>query len=477
MAMSFTPRLTRPEAGNKYYITKAAGGYSSAIKGSPTDAHCDVLSNCVGYAYGRFNEIAGEGACKYLSPTNAENFIQYAGGLEVGQTPRLGACMVWQKGATLKGSDGAGHVAIVEQIISPTEIVTSESGWKAKKPFWTQNRKKGNGNWGQGSAYKFLGFIYNPAVNVVSTEKGDGATMKYTSANPPMQCFMRQSTWYREAGKTTIKGVLWHSTGANNNTVKRYVQPDDNAPDREKMLEIIGVNKNGNDWNHQELKKGVHAFIGTLANGDVAAVQVGPWDKKAWGCGSGSKGSCNNGWIQFEICEDNLNDPVYFEKVYREAVELTAYLCKLYNLNPQGTVTYSGVKVPVILCHQDSYQLGLGSPHSDVLHWFPKYGKSMQTVRDDVATLLAGSNDNTEEDEDMDNARFKELFNDMRSEWQDNDCGDWSQAARDWATSTGLIAGGGKMPDGTPNYMWADMLTREQAAALFYRFAQMMGKV
>ena len=40
-----------------------------------------------------------------------------------------------------------------------------------------------------------------------------------------------------------------------------------------------------------------------------------------------------------------------------------------------------------------------------------------------------------------------------------------------------MIAGGGKMPDGTPNYMWADMLTREQAAALFYRFAQMMGKV
>lgn len=27
-----------------------------------------------------------------------------------------------------------------------------------------------------------------------------------------------------------------------------------------------------------------------------------------------------DGWIQFEICEDNLNDPVYFEKVYREAV-------------------------------------------------------------------------------------------------------------------------------------------------------------
>lgn len=162
---AFIPRLTRPEAGNKYYITRTAGGYSSAVKGSPTDAACNVLANCVGYAYGRFNEIVGEGVCKYLSPVNAENFMQYKGSLEVGQEPRLGACMVWQKGATLTGSDGAGHVAIVEKIVSATEIVTSESGWNASKPFWTQTRKKGSdGNWGQGSGYKFLGFIYNPAA-------------------------------------------------------------------------------------------------------------------------------------------------------------------------------------------------------------------------------------------------------------------------------------------------------------------------
>lgn len=158
----FKPRLTKPEAGNKYYITKARGGYSGAIQGKPTDPDCDVLSNCVGYAYGRFNEIGGYGCCKYLRPTNAENFIQYAGGLEVGQTPKLGACMVWRKGATLSGSDGAGHVAIVEKVISETEIVTSESGWNSK-PFWTKTRKKGSGNWGAGSGYTFLGFIYNPA--------------------------------------------------------------------------------------------------------------------------------------------------------------------------------------------------------------------------------------------------------------------------------------------------------------------------
>lgn len=162
---NFVMRTTKPEKGNKYYNTKANGGYSNAIKGSPTDKDCDVLSNCVGYAYGRFNEIGGYGSCKYLSPVNAENFIQYKGNLEVGQTPKLGACMVWQKGSTLSGSDGAGHVAIVEKVVSDTEVITSESGWGSSTPFWTETRKKGTGNWGQGSSYKFLGFIYNPAVS------------------------------------------------------------------------------------------------------------------------------------------------------------------------------------------------------------------------------------------------------------------------------------------------------------------------
>ena len=174
---TFKPRLTRPEAGNKYYITKASGGWSDAIKGKPADALCNTLSNCVGYAYGRFNEIGGYGCCKYLRPVNAENFIQFAGGLAVGQEPKLGACMVWRKGATLNGSDGAGHVAIVEQIISATEIVTSESGYGSKTPFWTKRRKKGAGNWGAGSGYTFLGFIYNPAVS--------GSTTTTPAPNPP----------------------------------------------------------------------------------------------------------------------------------------------------------------------------------------------------------------------------------------------------------------------------------------------------
>ena len=116
-----------------------------------------------------------------------------------------------------------------------------------------------------------------------------------------------------------------------------------------------------------------------------------PWNYRPWGCGSGKKGSCNNGWIQFEICEDNLNDVNYFNAVYKEACELTAYLCKLYNLDPKGYSILNGVKIPVILCHADSHNLGFGSNHGDVLHWFNKYGKTMNDVRNDVAKLLAAA--------------------------------------------------------------------------------------
>jgi len=119
-----------------------------------------------------------------------------------------------------------------------------------------------------------------------------------------------------------------------------------------------------------------------------------PWNYRPWGCGAGSRGSCNNGWIQFEICEDALTDKTYFDAAYREACELTAYLCKMYNLNPKGTVSFNGVNVPVILCHKDSSNLGLGSDHSDVYNWFNRYNKTMDNVRNDVAAIMGNSSEN-----------------------------------------------------------------------------------
>ena len=224
-------------------------------------------------------------------------------------------------------------------------------------------------------------------TTIVVPEGGKGK-MKYSANNKPLVCMQTQSTCYKGTRKMDVKGVLWHSTGANNPNLKRYVQPSDNAPDREEMLKLLGTNTNKNDWNHIYREAGLNCWIGKLADGTVTTVQTMPWDYRPWGCGSGPKGSCNSGWIQFEICEDNLGSKDYFEKVYKEACEITAYLCDMFNIDPKGSVVVNGVKVPTILCHADSYKLGMGGNHGDVLHWFPKFGKDMDDVRNDVAALM-----------------------------------------------------------------------------------------
>jgi peptidoglycan hydrolase-like protein with peptidoglycan-binding domain len=214
--------------------------------------------------------------------------------------------------------------------------------------------------------------------------------MKYNDKNKPLVCMMTQSTCYKGTRKFTPKGVLWHSTGANNPWLKRYVQPDDNAANRSELLNLLGKNQYGNDWNHIEREAGLNFWIGKLADGTVAAVQTMPWDYRPWGCGSGNNGSCNNTHIQFEICEDSLNDKSYWEAVYKEACEMTAYLCKMFGIDPKGTTVCNGVTVPTIIDHTGSHALGLGSNHGDVQHWSRKYGKTMENVRNDVAAILAG---------------------------------------------------------------------------------------
>jgi len=164
----FTPRKTKPR-DNKYYIRQVSGGYNAAIQGYPTDPHADVLSNCVGYANGRFNEIGGYGKCKYQIHCNAENFIEVAKslGLIISTKPVPGGIMVWQYG-TLSGIDGCGHVEVVEQIIDANTIYTSASNWGGTDAkgtaFMNVRRSNLNGRWGLGSGFKFRGCIVNPAV-------------------------------------------------------------------------------------------------------------------------------------------------------------------------------------------------------------------------------------------------------------------------------------------------------------------------
>ena len=156
----FSVRNKIPEKGNKYYNTISNGGYNKAIVGKPEDKGCNVLANCVGYANGRFAEVMGFNKIKYQLICNAEVFIKKAKGygLDISNKPITGGIMVWEGKGNL-----AGHVAFVERVLSDDKVYTSESSYKGKY-FFNATRKKGNGNYGLSSNFKYLGCIINPYI-------------------------------------------------------------------------------------------------------------------------------------------------------------------------------------------------------------------------------------------------------------------------------------------------------------------------
>lgn len=208
----FKQRLTKPEAGNPYYNRIASGGYSGAIQGSPVCSGCDVLANCVGYAAGRFNEIIGKEKMQYLQyPPDAEDFIDVAKqqGLKTGTEPQVGAIIVWAKGDTWNPSDGSGHVAVVEEVRSDGSIITSESGYGCASPFWISHRYKETGNWGAGTQYRFLGFVYQPGTTTdVPTSiirKGDtGAEVHWMQTQLAAKGYLRATEIDGDYGTITL---------------------------------------------------------------------------------------------------------------------------------------------------------------------------------------------------------------------------------------------------------------------------------
>lgn len=247
------------------------------------------------------------------------------------------------------------------------------------------------------------------------------------------QQYLTRNDCYR-AGKTIrVKGVMVHSTGADNPHVSRYVPGDGE----------IGRNTGGNHWD-QPGKLCVHAFVGKFVDGGVGTVQTLPWNRRAWHCGSGRKGSGNDTHIAFEICEDGLTDPAYFQAVYWEAVELTAMLCREYGLDPLAD--------GVVICHAEGCKRGIASNHGDVLHWFPRHGKNMDDFRADVAQTMKG-------EQEMSYEQFKAYMEQYRKELGGQPVPGWAQTEHETARAAGLTDGS------RPN----DFCTRQEAVSFALR--------
>ena len=180
-----------------------------------------------------------------------------------------------------------------------------------------------------------------------------------------------QNPCYQTGRKITVKGLMLHSVGCPQPSASVFIK----------------------QWNQANYRSAcVHAFID--AN-DGMVHQTLPWNYRGWHCG----GSANNTHIGVEMCEpscirytagsnftcSNLTmAKVVVKRTYEAAVELFAYLCKKYNLDPAAE--------GVIISHKEGSIRGIASNHGDPEHLWEQLGMgyTMDGFRREVAAALSG---------------------------------------------------------------------------------------
>ena len=183
------------------------------------------------------------------------------------------------------------------------------------------------------------------------------------------QNYLTESGCYKAGKHITVKGLMIHSVGC--------PQP---------KADVFMKN-----WNRADANACVHAIV--EPDGDV--YQLLPWEFRGWHCG----GSANNTHIGVEMTEpatikyaggaswvetgDGENTKNHVLAAYRYAVELFAYLCQQFGLDPMAD--------GVVISHSEGCKRGIASNHGDVEHLWSKFGLSMGQFRKDIKTVMEGS--------------------------------------------------------------------------------------
>lgn len=184
-----------------------------------------------------------------------------------------------------------------------------------------------------------------------------------------IQNYLTESGCYKSGRHITVQGLMIHSVGC--------PQP---------KADVFMKN-----WNRADANACVHAII--EPDGDV--YQLLPWEHRGWHSGGGA----NNTHIGVEMTEpstikyagganwtetgdgDNTKNHVF--ATYRYAVELFAYLCQQFHLDPMAD--------GVIISHSEGCKRGIASNHGDVEHLWSKFGLSMEQFRKDIKAAMEGS--------------------------------------------------------------------------------------
>lgn len=185
--------------------------------------------------------------------------------------------------------------------------------------------------------------------------------------------YLTKNTCYTKAQRRPVEGLMLHSIGCPQPKAS-VLMNNYNSPNTGGVC--------------------VHGFID---GNDGTVYQTLPWEYRAGHCGYGSKGSANNTHIAVEMCEpacikytsgsnftcsDKAAAKAVAKRTYEAAVELFAYLCKLYNLDPLAD--------GVIISHREGYSRGIASNHGDPEHLWNGLGMgyTMSGFRRDVAAAM-----------------------------------------------------------------------------------------
>lgn len=188
---------------------------------------------------------------------------------------------------------------------------------------------------------KMKDISYNSSITVQMISKARASNMKL------IESILTKNPCYKPGKKITVKGLMLHSVGCPQPSAAVFIK----------------------NWNSESYDCAcVHGFI----DGNVGIVyKTLPWNHRGWHGG----GSSNNTHIGAEMCEpacikytgdatftssDTVTAKIVAERTYDAAVELFAYICKEYNLDP----TADGV----IVSHAEGYKRGIASNHGDPEH-------------------------------------------------------------------------------------------------------------
>lgn len=187
-----------------------------------------------------------------------------------------------------------------------------------------------------------------------------------------VESILKENPCYKKGKKIVVKGLMLHSVGCPQPSAEVFVRK----------------------WNRQEASRAcVHAFI----DGNTGKVyQTLPWNHRAWHGG----GSSNDTHIGVEMCEpacikytggasftcpDREAAMAVVKRTYDAAVELFAFLCREFTLDPLAE--------GVIVSHKEGHARGIASGHGDPDHLWNglQSGYTMDGFRRDVSAAMGGA--------------------------------------------------------------------------------------